>query len=66
MASNSLVANPKKTALLFLNVKTGNPLDLTINIGNVVVSQVKSAKLMGMTFENNSKWSEHIYGMVAF
>ena len=51
---------PKKQ--LYLNVKTGNELDFTIQIGKDVISQVKSAKLSGMTFEISLKWSEHIYG----
>ena len=62
MASNGLIANPKKTALLFLNLKESNSLDLTILIGKEVISEVKSAKLLGMTFENSLKWNEHIYG----
>ena len=33
-----------------------------ILIGKEIVIQEKSAKLLGMTFESNQKWTEHIYG----
>ena len=62
MASNGLVANPKKTALLVLNHKFEIGNETSINIGNDVIKQVQSAKLLGITFEGNQKWSEHIFG----
>ena len=34
----------------------------TIQIGKDVITQEKSAKLLGMTFEGNQKWTEHIFG----
>ena len=34
----------------------------TIKIGNELVRQEKSAKLLGITFEGNQKWSDHIFG----
>ena len=33
-----------------------------ILIGKEIVIQEKSAKLLGMTFESNQNWTEHIYG----
>ena len=42
MASNGLVANPKKTALLFLNQKQKQKSEPTqIKIGEVMVTQEK-------------------------
>ena len=55
MASNGLVANPSKTALLFINNKVkGDPIK--IKIGNVEITQEKSAKLLGMTMDDNQSW----------
>ena len=33
-----------------------------IQIGKELIVQEKSAKLLGMTFEGNLKWTEHIHG----
>ena len=61
MASNGLVANPSKTALLFLNNKVkGDPI--AINIGNVNITQESSAKLLGMMMDDSQGWSTHFYG----
>ena len=62
MASNGLIANPKKTALVFINQKFDPNHEINIKIGKEVVVQVNSAKLLGMTFESNQKWVEHIHG----
>ena len=62
MASNRLIANPKKTALIVLNHKLEIGNELSITIGKESITQVKCAKLLGITFEANLKWSEHIYG----
>ena len=62
MASNGLIANPKKTALLVLNHKFTVGEEITVKIGNEFMKQVKTAKLLGITFEGNQKWSEHIFG----
>ena len=65
MASNGLSANPEKTAFIFLN-STFNPMNLiSIKIGKEEVFEVLNAKLLGMTFENNQKWNEHIYANLA-
>ena len=62
MSSNGLCANPKKTALVFLNLKFNSEENIKLRIGNEEVFQVQSAKLLGMTFDNSQKWTEHIYG----
>ena len=61
MASNGLVANPTKTSLLFLNNKIKcDPVEL--HIGTTKILQEKSAKLLGMTFEDTQSWTTHFYG----
>ena len=60
-ASNGLVANPKKTALLFLNLKQEQDQEIIIKIGKEVIERVHSAKLLGITFESSQKWAEDIY-----
>ena len=62
MASNGLIANPKKTALLILNHKFIIGEEITVKIGNEDIKQVPCAKLLGITFEGNQKWHEHIFG----
>ena len=37
-------------------------VSISIKIGKEIILPVKNAKLLGMTFENNLKWTEHIYG----
>ena len=61
MASNGLIANPKKTALVFLNLKKEEAhIPIKLKIGNDYVMQEKSAKLLGITFDENQKWQTHI------
>ena len=61
MASNGLVANPSKTALLFLNSKEKcDPVE--ISIGTAKITQETSAKLLGMTLDDSQNWSTHFYG----
>ena len=55
MASNGLVANPAKTTLIFLNLKNNQP-PIQIQIGNEIITQENSAKLLGMTMESNCEW----------
>ena len=63
MASNGLIANPKKTAMLFLNTRIPkNSTAITIKMGKDTVEQVHSAKLLGMTFNDKQNWNDHIHG----
>ena len=59
---NGLVANPKKTSLIILNQKVRKDEVIKIKIGNDYVSQEKSAKLLGVTFDSNQGWKTQIYG----
>ena len=56
------MANPKKTTLIILNQKTRKDEVISIQIGNDYVSQEKSAKLLGVTFDANQGWKTQIYG----
>ena len=58
MSSNKLVANATKTTLLLLNLK--GEQDVTIKVGNVVIKQEKSAKLLGMNMTDDQHWIKHI------
>ena len=61
MASNGLVANPKKTALVFINTKK-QTVPIKIVIGGVEITQEQSAKLLGITFDDDLKWNSQIQG----
>ena len=60
MASNGLVANPSQTKFLLLNAnKVENE---KINIGNSLIIQESSAKLLGVKIDDSQKWSNQING----
>ena len=62
MASNGLVANPKKTFLLFLNKGKIDEEDLTIQIEKENIIQELNAKLLGVMFDDDLKWNTQVYG----
>ena len=65
MASNGLVANPKKTAFVVLYHKKDletNPIQL--NIGNELINAKTNAKLLGVTLDNNQKWKTQIQNTI--
>ena len=62
MASNGLVANPKKTTMLFLNLAKSDMKEIKIKIGKDEITQVNHAKLLGITFDDNQKWNSQIFG----
>ena len=62
MASNGLVANPKKITLLFLNQGKIEEQELSIKIGKETISHVSNAKLLGVTFDDDLKWKSQVYG----
>ena len=62
MASNGLVANPKKTSLVILNQKERKDEKISITIGLDSVSQENSAKLLGITLDSNQGWKSQMYG----
>ena len=62
MAANGLVANPAKTSLLVLNQKKRLEEPLKLMIGNEAVKQESSAKLLGLTFDDDLNWETQIYG----
>ena len=62
MASNGLVANPSKTALLFLNNKNTTNEEISLKIGDTTVKQVSSAKLLGVVMDDDQSWTSQITG----
>ena len=63
MASNGLVANPTKTALLFLNLNKSEKCETQfLKIGDVTVNQVPTAKLLGVMINDDQSWNEQILG----
>ena len=57
MASNGLIANPSKTALLLINNKQNeNQVLYQMQIGKETVIQVITSKLLGMMMEDSQKW----------
>ena len=64
MASNGLVANPSKTALLFLNLNKNLKNEIqSLKIGEIMVNQVPNAKLLGMVIDDDQSWTSQISGV---
>jgi hypothetical protein len=61
MASNGLVANPKKTSFLLLNCKQADP-GITVRIGSDTVPRDSSAKLLGIQFQEDQQWKTQVSG----
>ena len=61
MASNGLVANAKKTSFLILNCRQVER-DLSIKIGTDEITRETSAKLLGITFQDDQQWRTQIRG----
>ena len=64
MASNGLVAYPKKTTLVILNQKQNlsNGTPISLKIGSDTITQEKEGKLLGLTFNEKQDWKTHLYG----
>ena len=66
MASNGLIANASKTSLVILNLKSNKSNSGTnlikVKIGEEYVNQEKSAKLLGISFNEKQNWKDQIYG----
>ena len=60
MASNGLVANAKKTTFIILNDKSKPTIPQSINVGTDKVQQENHAKLLGVTIDDDQKWSSQI------
>ena len=54
MASNGLVANPDKTVFMMFGNK--NNEELAVKVGDSVISQSCSAKLLGIEIDDDYKW----------
>ena len=64
MATNKLKANDNKTALLIIRRTKSNESE-TFQIGNEIVKENTTEKLLGVTVTNDLKWDEHIKKLVA-
>ena len=64
MASNGLVANQKKTVFMLLNHKIhdADELPIRIRVGENLIAQEKTTKLLGVMIEDNQGWKEQFYG----
>ena len=60
MASNGLVANPTKTTFMVLNHKGNEKTE--VRVGNSIIQQEQSSKLLGIKIEDTQKWDEQIKG----
>ena len=62
MAANGLAANPSKTTFIILNDKQKGAKTRKVQVGEVEISQERSAKLLGVTMDDSQKWNTQIYG----
>ena len=64
MASNGLVANPKKSVFMILNQKgtTEQSQMETIRVGDTRIIQEKNTTLLGMKLQDDLGWKEHFHG----
>ena len=62
MSSNGLFANPSKTNFIVINDKEDGAGEREVQVGNAKVKQEKSAKLLGITMDENLRWNTQIYG----
>jgi hypothetical protein len=60
MASNGLVANPNKTVFMLMNCRLVDDKPIDVKVGNVMITQVHHAKLLGMSINDKQKWSVQI------
>ena len=61
MASNGLVANPKKTSFLLLNQKQCDQ-EICVKIGSDSVTRDSSATLLGIKFQDDLQWKSQNHG----
>lgn len=63
--ANGLCLNPQKSKCLLIHKKTMNPLvENEILINNQKIQIVKTAKNLGLVFNNNLTWSSHVDNLV--
>ena len=64
MASNGLVANPKKTVymLLGLNKRERETITHTIKVGDSLITNSPHSKLLGVIVDDEQNWKEQFNG----
>ena len=68
MASNGLVRNESKTVFMSLNMNSQEKLKeewKKIRIGNDSVERSETTKLLGMSIDEDQKWSTHFSGLIS-
>ena len=51
-----------KVNYIFIERIEFSPLQLSIKIGGEIITQERSAKLLGITFDDDLKWNSQIHG----
>ena len=59
MASNRLVENPNKTTLLIMNNKEEE--EVKVKVGNLLITQDRTSKLLGINIDDDMGWKSHVY-----
>ena len=62
MASNGLVANPGKTVFMVIGQKQEEKL--TVKVGDTMIPQTSSSRLLGMDVDDDLKWKTHVHKLV--
>ena len=63
MASNGLVANPKKTVFMILGLtKEEKKLPLKVKVGDSYIEKSENTKLLGVTINEKLNWEDHYIG----
>ena len=66
MASNGLIANASKTALIIMNNgSVQNIPPVIIRIGNTHVTQEEKTKLLGVILDQDQKWNSQINSLIS-
>ena len=61
MVSNGLVANSSKTEFMLLNSKDKTAIRI-IKVRSAEIQETESAKLLGITMDNDQIWTSHFWG----
>jgi hypothetical protein len=60
MSSNGLVANPSKTGLQIFRSGYQQDGSASLKVGDAQVTETKEERLLGVTIQNNLKWTSHV------
>ena len=57
---NKLALNVSKTHYILFNLSKARNINAEVKINNKIISEVESAKFLGVTLDNKLSWSQHI------